>query len=224
MPTAVYNIISLIATFLAVVVVLSFHEFAHAHMAVKNGDPTPRLYHRYTLNPVAHFDLLGLLCFLFARFGWAKPVPINPGNFRHYKKGLVEVSLAGVVMNYIMAFVAFPLYALCLKYLPDMLLFDELITFFFEFVFILSLNFCVFNFLPLYPLDGFRLVDALSTRRGKVYMFLRNYGQYILLGLVLLSILADMTGFVYIDLLGWFMQFATNILGWPITALWGLIF
>lgn len=216
-------IIELIATFFALILVLGLHEFAHAFVAVKNGDPTPRLYGRYTVNPLAHFDIVGLLCFMFARFGWAKPVPVNPANFRNYKSGLVQVSVAGVAMNYILAFLAYPLYLLCRRYLPDMLLFDELIVYFFLFVWMLSLNFCVFNLLPLYPLDGFRLVDALNTRRGKVYMFLRNYGQYILLGLILLSFLADVSGLYYLDLLGWFMRFATDIVGWPISALWGLI-
>jgi Zn-dependent protease len=68
-------------------IVLPLHEFAHAFAAVKNGDLTPRLNNRYTLNPLAHFDLIGLICFAFVGFGWAKPVPINPYNFNNYKKG-----------------------------------------------------------------------------------------------------------------------------------------
>lgn len=70
-----------ICSFLALMVVLPLHEFAHAFMAVKHGDMTPKLYNRYTINPLAHFDLIGLACFVFAGFGWAKPVPINPNNF-----------------------------------------------------------------------------------------------------------------------------------------------
>ena len=83
------------------------HEFAHGFAAVKSGDLTPKLQNRYTLNPFAHFDLPGLLCFLFAGFGWAKPVPINPNNFTNYKKGCFFVSIAGVVMNYVTSFIAY---------------------------------------------------------------------------------------------------------------------
>lgn len=93
-----------------------------------------------------------------------------------------------------------------------------------------SLSFCVFNLLPFYPLDGFRIVDALSKRRGKVYRFLRQYGHYILLFLIAESFLCDIfvrlgvSQMSYLDLLGWVMYFATNIVGWPISALWSAIF
>lgn len=220
----IQRIIEFLSLFIAGAIVISFHEFAHAFAAVKNGDNTPKAYNRYTLNPVAHFDLLGILCFVFARFGWAKPVPINPYNFRKYRLGLFTVSIAGVLMNYLMAFLAYPLYVVCYNYLPDMMLFDEVITLSVGYIWVLSLNFCVFNLLPFYPLDGFRIVDALNRKRGPIYRFLHRYGQYVLLSLVLLSIVADFTGFYYIDLLGWFMRFATDIVGWPITAVWNTIF
>ena len=97
-------------------------------------------------------------------------------------------------------------------------------------LFLYSLSFCVFNLLPLYPLDGFRIVDALNKRRGAVYRILRNYGQWILLGLVAESFICD--AFVRMgiavmqnfDILYWVMQFAQYIIGYPIRALWGLVF
>ncbi|MBO5066889.1 MAG: site-2 protease family protein, partial [Clostridia bacterium] len=91
------KIIYYISLFLAVMVVLSVHEFAHGFAAVRNGDMTPKIRNRYTLNPFAHFDLIGLVCFVFAHFGWAKPMPVNPNNFRHYKRGCFWVSIAGVL-------------------------------------------------------------------------------------------------------------------------------
>ena len=100
-----YDFLFIIASFIAVAVVLSLHEFAHAFVAYKCGDVTPKLNGRLTINPIAHFDLLGLLMFTFAGFGWAKPVPINPYNFRHYKRGLGFTAVAGVVMNYYGIFV-----------------------------------------------------------------------------------------------------------------------
>ena len=88
------RLISYLCIFIALLIVLPLHEFAHAFAAVKSGDNTPKMYGRYTINPLAHFDLMGLAFFIFARFGWAKPVPINPKNFKHYKRGCFFTSIA----------------------------------------------------------------------------------------------------------------------------------
>ena len=113
--------------------------------------------------------------------------------------------------------------------MPDVPFITLLLEDFFYFVFAYSLSFFVFNLLPLYPLDGFRVLDALNKRRGKVYRFLRHYGQYILYGLIIESFICrvlvriGIAQMAWFNILGWFMQFATGILGWPIRALWGLI-
>ena len=75
-----------LANFLAILIILPLHEFAHAFAAVKCGDDTPKLAGRYTLNPFAHFDPIGLVMMILIRFGWAKPVPVNPDNFRNRKR------------------------------------------------------------------------------------------------------------------------------------------
>ena len=105
-------VIELVASFFAVVIVLTLHEFAHAFVAYKCGDLTPKFNKRLTLNPMRHFDLVGLLCFTFVGFGWAKPVPINPNNFKHYRRGLAFTSTAGVIMNYLTAFLSLPFFML----------------------------------------------------------------------------------------------------------------
>lgn len=231
-----YDFLFIIASFIAVAVVLSLHEFAHAFVAYKCGDVTPKLNGRLTINPIAHFDLLGLLMFTFAGFGWAKPVPINPYNFRHYKRGLGFTAVAGVVMNYITAFLFYPVYLLILRFvnLPW-----EPVNFFLSTLPLLmysySLAFCVFNLIPLPPLDGWRVVEAVNHKRGRVFRFFQRYGNIILLVLIgihfLVNILSRFEYFViasqifsYIDILGYIMDFVTHYLGWPITALWGLIF
>lgn len=208
-------------------VVITFHEFAHAFAAYKCGDPTAKFSGRMTLNPIKHFDPLGIVMFALVGFGWAKPVPVNPYNFRNYRKGALWTSAAGVLMNYVMAFVFYPLYVLTVWYLCPLIAgtyaeyFLNCLTYC---LFAYSLSFCVFNLLPFYPLDGFRIVDAVNVKRGAVYRFLRQYGYYILLGLMLISLLADRIPFLgYIDILGYIMDFAVGVFGRPITSLWNWI-
>ncbi len=224
-------VIGLLASFLAVTVVLTLHEFSHAFVAYRCGDPTSKFYGRLTLNPLKHFDLVGLVCFTLVGFGWAKPVPIDPNNFKNYRQGLFLTAIAGVAMNLLTAaFLFYPLYLIVAVYMPNVIYIREFLTAFTYRLYAYSLSFAVFNLLPFYPLDGFRIVDALSRRRGPVYRFLRDYGRWILLGLIAESFLCDLliraTGLYIIsnfDVLGWVMQFATGIIGWPIGALWGLI-
>lgn len=225
------RVLDLLASFLAVVVVLTLHEFSHAFVAYKCGDPTPKWTKRLSLNPARHLDLVGLICFTFVGFGWAKPVEVNPNNFKKYRLGMGLTASAGVIMNYVMAFLIFPLWQVILVYYyaPVGGYFAMFLCDFAEMLFTYSLCFCVFNLLPLFPLDGFRIIDALNKRRGKIYRFLQQYGQIILLGLIVESFICNL--FVdlgvyqmnWFDILGWIMQFAIKIFGWPITALWGVI-
>lgn len=218
------EIVKLISRFLALLLVLPVHEFAHAFAAVKNGDLTPKLYGRYTLNPLAHFDKLGLLCFVLAGFGWAKPVPINPNNFNNYKRGCFFTSVAGIAANYVLAFLVFPLYVLALMYIPTFGYFTEVLIMTLYYTFWLSLTFFVFNLLPIYPLDGFRVVDVFVKKRGSVYCFLREKGIYVLYVLFALSLVADLTGYYQIDILSMVIGFFTGIIQYPITLFWGLFF
>lgn len=217
-------IINYVSIFIALMIVLPFHEFAHSFAAVKSGDITPKLYGRYTLNPFAHFDILGLCCFVFVGFGWAKPVPVNSSNFKNYKKGCFFVSIAGVAMNYFLAFFSLPLFYLSVNYLPSFGYFTTVINSALYYIFYLSLVFFVFNLIPVYPLDGFRIIEVFCKRQGNFYRILRYYGTYVLYGLFFLSILARYTGFSYFNFLGIFIDFFVSIIKVPITAFWGLIF
>lgn len=131
-------------------------------------------------------------------------------------------------MNYAMAFVLYPVFLLVASYICPIFegkyMADFLYTLFWALV-SCSLSFCVFNLLPFYPLDGFRIVDAVNTKRGKIYQFLRDKGHYVLLGLILVHFLSGRIPYLeYIDVLGYVLTFAINILGRPITLFWGWIF
>ena len=86
-----------------IIIGLAFHEFAHAAVAFKLGDPTPKMQGRVTINPLAHIDPVGLAALLFAGFGWGVPVQINPSNFKKRRRDELLVSLAGVTMNLVIA-------------------------------------------------------------------------------------------------------------------------
>ena len=229
-------VIALLASFCAVAVVLTLHEFSHAFIAYKCGDPTPKYAGRLSLNPMRHFDLLGLVLFAFAGFGWAKPVPINPNNFNHYRSGLAFTAIAGVVMNYLSAFLFYPLMCVVLLYVSTpFFLLDAFLYAFTSCLVSYSLAFCVFNLIPLPPRDGCRGVEAVNHKRGRVFRFFQRYGNIILLVLIGIHFLVNIFSrfeyfviasqiFSYIDILGYIMTFVTHYLGWPITALWGLIF
>lgn len=187
MEIILFNAIRYLASFLAVLIVLPLHEFAHAYAAVKCGDATPKLMGRYTLNPFAHFDPIGLVMLILLRFGWAKPVPVNPDNFKNYKSGCIWVSIAGVLTNIVFALAICPLYIYrSVLYIDaEWARYINLLTGnFIASLFYLNVGLFVFNLLPIYPLDGFRLYDALIKNAAKFITFYEttvyiSYSQYL---------------------------------------------
>ena len=185
MPGAAMNILALAFILFCCMPV---HEFAHAWMANKLGDETPRLAGRLTLNPFAHLDLWGSLLILFVGIGYAKPVPVNPRNMRGgSRKGLAFTSLAGPVSNVILAFIAILLFNV-LTFFGGNGLAVSYLSIFLEFVADINILLAAFNLIPLPPLDGFNILQAFLPY--KALEFVSRYHDYIrwaLLAAVLLG-------------------------------------
>lgn len=162
----------------ALLLAISVHEYAHAKAADALGDPTARLSGRMTLNPLAHLDPLGLLMLWLLRFGWAKPVPINPMYIRPRRLGIIVVSLAGAAAN--LALATLLLIVLKLQVIP----WDGVIAGILEMTMWYSLFLAVFNLIPIPPLDGSKVLAELLPRKTAYY--LAQYEQY---GPILLIIL-----------------------------------
>ncbi len=224
----VIDIIELVATFFAVVIVLTMHEWAHAFVAYKCGDPTAKLAGRMTLNPIKHFDPIGLVSLTVLGFGWGKPVPINPYNFKRYKLGCFLTSGAGIFTNLIFAFLITPIVYLVYLYLIPLMegtYAEYFFTFFFSALSSVSISLAVFNLLPFYPLDGFNLIASLNKKRGKAFVFWRNYSRYFLIALLVIDLLARYINVLgYINILGYLMTFGTLAFSVPINWFWTLIF
>ncbi len=170
----------------ASLVCIMFHEVSHGVTALKLGDPTAKNAGRLTFNPIRHVDVWGLLMMAIFRFGWAKPVPINMRNFRHPVRDMAITAAAGPISNVVLAFLA-----LCLRagaiYVNQRFggaISGFLVTFF-EYVAILSVGLAVFNVIPVPPLDGSKVLNALLPE--KVYYQILRYEKYgFLLMIVLL--------------------------------------
>ena len=149
-----YNFGFMLISVPILLVVITIHEFAHAKVADILGDPTPRLAGRLTLNPLSHIDPIGLLMLFLVRFGWAKPVPINPYNFRDPRRGTIYVSLAGPFSNFFFAWIIAILY----KTLP--LPYNSTLSMMFSYAIWISLALGVFNLIPVPPLDGSKVLEG----------------------------------------------------------------
>ncbi|GAC42983.1 site-2 protease family protein [Paenibacillus popilliae] len=156
--------------FLVSVLLIAFtiHEFSHAYFAWKFGDPTAKMLGRVSLNPAKHIDFLGLLFFVIAGFGWARPVPVNRDNFKYPRLMGIVVSAAGPISNLLLAFIGTIVIQLGLKFgfvqleSPDRI--HLAISIFLEYFITYNVLLFLFNLIPLPPLDGYRIVEDLAPR------------------------------------------------------------
>ena len=216
--TANEAVIHFLITIFVYIFSLTLHEFAHAFVAFKCGDPTPKMSGRMTINPLKHMDLMGFLLFIFLGIGWAKPVPVNPTNFKKYKKGTRLVSIAGVSANFIIGLISAITYAILLgtvglnggvamQYVYIVLTYAMLIN---SFLF-------MFNILPIPPLDGFNFLATLVKPDNKFLNKMARNGMNILLGFLILGIFTDLLfGF---DIFTIYLELLFNFVYTPITWL-----
>jgi len=164
------------------VMAISFHEFSHALLADRLGDPTARIAGRLTLNPFAHLDPIGTLLLFVVGFGWGRPVPFDPFNLRDPKRDSALISFAGPASNLIMAIVSSVLLRFT-NHLPLILSINlfELLSLFIYFNVILA----IFNLIPVHPLDGFKVVAGLiPPKYYHDWLALEPYGMIFLLLLI----------------------------------------
>lgn len=180
-----FDFLELLITIPAVLLALTFHEAAHGFVAYKLGDTTARDCGRLTLNPFRHIDLLGLLCMVLLRFGWAKPVPVDPRRFRHPRRDMALVAIAGPLTNVLLSFFCILFYYLLALHFPFSE-FANALGSFFVITAVLSAGFAIFNLIPLPPLDGSRIIGMLLPPKWAYYLM--RYERYIQLALILLLV------------------------------------
>lgn len=177
-------------------IVITIHEFAHARMAYYFGDATAKMQGRMNLNPINHLDPIGSIMILLVGFGWAKPVPINPYNFNHYRKGLRWVSFAGPLSNFIFGFICLLVLAILIN--GGLISFDGLFFMFMLQLILINIYLAIFNLLPVPPLDGSKiLISFLADVHLRVYQQIERYAPLILIGLLLTGILWAIIGPVF---------------------------
>ena len=175
----------LLVTAAAAVLCICFHETCHGLAALAMGDPTAKRMGRLTLNPLKHIDPMGLVMLVVAKFGWAKPVPINPGYFKKPRLGMAITALAGPLSNIFLSAVAAAGYTVsmfCVIVYEVTVL--EPLADFFNIVFYLSAGLAVFNLLPIPPLDGSKVLFSLLPEPA--YWKLMRYERYGMLALMAL--------------------------------------
>lgn len=173
------DIVTYLWRIVAILIAITVHEFAHGKMAEIEGDITPRLSGRLTLNPLAHIDPIGFLMLLFFRFGWAKPVPVNFNNLRRGEKSIILVSLAGPLANFILAFLVSIFWRI------DLPLPLGFVRFCIELA-VLNVFLGMFNLIPIPPLDGSHILESiLPYKYRRYYQSISLYGVLILMVLIL---------------------------------------
>jgi len=209
------NLFTIDTLLIAIIFVISItlHEYAHAWMANRLGDPTPAQQGRLTPDPRAHIDPLGFILIFLIGFGWGRPVIYNPYYLKDPLRDELKIALAWPAMNILLALVGIMILIVYSLILPGI---QDLVTvFFMQFAF-MNIALAVFNMIPLPPLDGYRLIKMIAPRMvSKVEM----YGQYILIWFVLIFVRGPGAGLLRSYIIGvssWIFQLLYMIISFPL--------
>jgi len=212
-----YRILSKILIIPAILVGLTVHEFAHAYVADKLGDKTPKFQGRLTLNPFSHIDIIGFVMILLIGFGWAKPVQINPSALKRGYKDEIKVSVAGVTANVITAFLFALLTAFLLKLnlvnFGDITSLGGIIGLILNYIVRINCMLAIFNLMPIPGLDGFDILRDLWPKTFyKISDVIYRYQMIILLIFVVTPISSFLVGIPTNFLHSFFIKIAMIIL------------
>ena len=214
------SLLSLVLTLPAVIIAMTFHEYAHAFAADKLGDDTPRQQGRLTLNPLKHIEPVGFFLLLFAGFGWGRPVEINTNRFNKNmdkSKGEAIVSFAGPLMNIILAIVSAFILGVILKFnllAKLQMQYAEIVIIFMMQLLYINLGLGIFNLIPLPPLDGSKILRHFLPYNTKVWFDNNQYIFYIAFIVIWVLGLASYIVSPAISFLGkWILELVYIILG-----------
>ena len=183
------ELLALLLTLPGVIIAITFHEFAHAYVADKLGDDTPRRQGRVTLNPLAHIDPVGFFMLIFVHFGWGKPVEINPTNFnrkRSMAKQEMLVALAGPLMNIIIALILTIILFAINTFAPSftITMTGLIISLVLQMAISVNIGLGIFNLIPLPPLDGSKIFLPILPRNAKTW-FINNQQIFYIIFLII---------------------------------------
>ncbi|MCL2675521.1 MAG: site-2 protease family protein [Firmicutes bacterium] len=222
------KILLFVALLTALLAALTLHEFAHAYVALLNGDRTAKMNGRVSLNPMRHIDPIGFVMLMVVGFGYAKPVPVNPLNFKKRRLGLFTVSIAGVAVNLTLAIITSGIFMAVLVF--SSLSVNSFLMQFLWYFQSINLALCFFNLLPFFPLDGFNVLASFCRPGNRFIVFMRKYGLYIFFVIIGLSLIVQRfdpgreTVIRYFDLLGTYFRYTADMVLKGLLWLWGRIF
>jgi len=170
------------------------HECAHGFVSYKLGDPTAKYAGRLTLNPLKHLDPIGTLCMIFFHVGWANPVPIDPRYYRNRKKGIIYVSLAGPVTNFILAFLSLFTEGLLMKFGSPQSAVIWILCQFCYYSAVVNIGLALFNLIPIPPLDGSKILGELSCKVNAFYWKYQRYWRLVMILCVVTGALSKPLG------------------------------
>ncbi len=185
------GILTLLVSVPGLLLAISMHECAHGYAAYLMGDRTAKYSGRLSLNPLHHLDLVGTICMLFFHFGWAKPVPINPNNFKNHRLGIIIVSLAGPFVNFILGLLSSLIYLGIMLFIQSSAPIWEFLGMVFLYSTYMNVGLMIFNLIPIPPLDGSKILMEFLPYKLKYQVY--RYEQYFGIILIILVYMGTIT-------------------------------